>query len=196
MAEYAKLDVEYQHWLYDKGILPSFNDPWHFDYITIPKDTTMTQYPMIIDETYVPQVGDKIESTKGDTVLIGVVDRWGGPIGLQSDGNYNYHNPVTAHDKSGMLLYINRDNGWAYRLLSRKPRSLKVGDIISGEEVGILLTPGSIVTKMNVVPAYDIVVLNTDEEYSDRSRCPFHRVDKGYAWPRITGDVRIKYINN
>lgn len=95
-----------------------------------------------------------------------------------------------------MLLYYNKENGWAYRLLSRKPQPPKVGDIITGRGIENYLPPGSIVTKMNVVPAYDIVVLNTDENYSDRVRYPFHRVDKGHAWPRITGNVRIKYINN
>lgn len=135
----------------------------------------VVRYPMEIDPTtFIPQIGDKIESTLASgTVIVGTVSR------VSS-------NCKVAYDSRGLCIYHSQSEN-TFRLLVRTPAKIKVGDTISNDRLRELPC-GSIIERNG----YTVVIVQT----GDGSR-RYRRVDNSFQWPLFKDGATnlVKFIN-
>ena len=146
--------------------------------------------------TYIPQIGDKIErtDTRSGTVTVGVVSSING-----------YGNPFDSSKKwlftREEWVYSAERGDYTYRLLSRKPKDPVVGEeFVLGEheEFFMNLPPGTVYVVADSVthdpgrPAERVrmVLPNKEVIYSDNSRKRMHTIVSMFG----TGMYKIIYL--
>lgn len=154
--------------------------------------------PRIIDKTwdYQPRIGDRIEATQGDLILIGTIaDIANHGTCYTSNGYAIYYTHILDEEWSHIL-----DEEWSHRLISRAKREFQVGDTISNEELSELPV-GSVFTHQH--PAFsrgfDVVVLAVQQEGNSQGLRSFRyrRVDTYHTWQSFnSGTNLLKYINS